>query len=125
ACAQEPAKPFDAPIRMAEVAPGGRALTLHADGTMVSDTVCTVVERAEAVESPTSVTVRVILRDTCPESSGIQMGTGTNQTVPITLKEPLGHRKVLDQQGHEIRVCPTATGSLFERMQRCLEEASR
>src|SRR5687768_6983651 len=124
ACAQEPAKPFDARVRTVGVAPGGRAITLHASGSMRADgTICTVVERAEVVESPTSVTVGVVLRRACPERSGIQVGTGTDHAVPVTLKKPLGHRKVLDQQGHEIQVCPTTTGSFVETLRRCLEEA--
>ncbi|MBG0825782.1 hypothetical protein HS048_34420 [Planomonospora sp. ID91781] len=126
ACAQESAKPFDAMVRMAEVAPGGRVITLHASGSMRADgTICTVVERAEVVESPTSVTVGVVLRRVCPERSGVQVGTGTDHAVPVTLKKPLDHRKVLDQEGHEIQVCPTTTGSFVETLRRCLEEASR
>lgn len=122
ACAQEPAKPFDTQVSVVEAAPGGRAITLHADGVMGSGgTICTAVERAEAVESPTSVTVRVVLRYICPDTSDVKIETGADQAVPITLKEPLGRRKVLDQEGQEIQVCPSTSGSFIETMRQCRE----
>lgn len=123
ACAQEPAKPFDAQVSVVEVVSGGRALTLHASGVQQSDgTICTVVEQAEAIESPTSVTVRVLLRPVCPEPSETQVSTGVDQTVPVPLKEPLGQRKVLSRTGREVQVCPTTAGSLIETMRRCKEK---
>ncbi|MGW4472641.1 hypothetical protein ACWENQ_23505 [Nonomuraea sp. NPDC004354] len=123
ACAQEPAKPFDAQVSVVEVAPGGRALTLHASGIQQSDgTICTVVEQAEAIESPTGVTVRVSLRPACPESSELQVGTGVDHAVPVALKKPLAKRKVFSRTGQEIQACPTTAGSFIETIRRCKEK---
>ncbi|MGP3919620.1 hypothetical protein [Nonomuraea sp. 10N515B] len=122
--------PFNGWIDTVEVE--GRALILQAVSGMHS-TECLKADAAEAVEFETSVRVRVVLRDVCPRHERTLLekwrdelwppayiGTGGIVSVPITLDRPLGRRKVFDEDGREIRVCPI-TGSRLKTMQQCLK----
>ncbi|MFE3449284.1 hypothetical protein ACFXJ8_10145 [Nonomuraea sp. NPDC059194] len=121
--------PFTGWIDTVEVE--GRALILHAVSGMTS-TDCLKADEAEAAEFETSVRVRVVLRDVCPRRERTLLekwrdelwprayiGTGGVVFVPVTLDRPLGRRKVVDEAGREIRVCPIM-GSRLKTMQQCL-----
>ncbi|MEV1174704.1 hypothetical protein [Nonomuraea sp. NPDC049784] len=124
-----PEPPFNGSIDKVEVE--GRTLILHAFG--MSPTECLKADEAVAAESETSVRVRVVLRDVCPRRERTLLekwrdelwprsyigGRGGVVFVPVTLDRPLGRRKVLDEAGHEIRVCPI-TGSRLKTMRQCL-----
>lgn len=125
---QPPEPPFDGGIDIAEVE--GRTLILQAVGGTNSSE-CLKADRTEAVESKTSVRVRVVLRDVCPRAERTLLekwrdelwprayiGVAGVVAVPVTLDRPLGRRKIFDEQGHEVRVCPIR-GSRLETIQRC------
>ncbi|MFD1536860.1 hypothetical protein [Nonomuraea guangzhouensis] len=109
----------------------GRVLILQAvSGT--NSTECLKADKTEVAESKTSVRVRVVLRDVCPRRERTLLekwrdelwprsyiGTGGVVVVPVTLDRPLGRRKIFDEQGHEVQVCPI-TGSQVKTMQQCL-----
>ncbi|MEV0196256.1 hypothetical protein [Nonomuraea sp. NPDC050691] len=110
----------------------GRVLMLQAVSGTVS-TECLKADETEAAESKTSVRVRVMLRDVCPRRERTllekwrdelwppsSIGTGGVVVAPVTLDRPLGRRKVVDEEGREIRVCPIM-GSPFKTMQHCLK----
>lgn len=120
--------PFDGWIDMVEVE--GRALILHT-GSGMNSTECLKADEAEAAEFGTNVRVRVVLRDVCPRRERTllekwrdelwprpSIGTGGVVSVPVTLDRPLGRRKVFDEEGREIRVCPIK-GSRLKTMQQC------
>ncbi|MEV4364108.1 hypothetical protein [Nonomuraea sp. NPDC049625] len=126
----QPAEPpFNGLIDTVEVE--GRALILHAFS--MKPTECLKADEAEASELETSVRVRVVLRDVCPRRERTLVekwrdelwprsyigGRGGVVFVPVTLDRPLGRRKVLDEAGREIRVCPI-TGSRLKTMRQCL-----
>ncbi|WP_433515071.1 hypothetical protein ACQP2T_05375 [Nonomuraea sp. CA-143628] len=123
-----PEPPFNGWIDMVEVE--GRVLIVQAvSGT--NSTECLKADKTEVAESKTSVRVRVVLRDVCPRRERTLLekwrdelwprsyiGTGGVVVVPVTLDRPLGRRKIFDEQGHEVQVCPIA-GSRLETIQRC------
>lgn len=120
--------PFNGWIDMVEVE--GRALILHT-GSGMNSTECLKADEAEAAEFGTNVRVRVVLRDVCPRRERTllekwrdelwprsSIGTGGVVSVPVTLDRPLGRRKVFDEEGREIRVCPIK-GSRLKTMRQC------
>ncbi|MER7506686.1 hypothetical protein AB0L05_41675 [Nonomuraea pusilla] len=121
--------PFDGAVDRAEVE--GRVLILRTGGTDSTD--CLKADKAEAIEFETSVRVRVVLRDVCPRRERTllekwrdelwptaSIGTAGIVDVPVILDRPLGRRKVFNEEGHEILVCPIV-GSRLKTMQQCLK----
>ena len=126
-----PAEPsFNGSIGTVEVE--GRVLILEA-GSGMSSSECLMTDRAEVAEFETSVRVRVVLRDVCPRRERTllekwreelwplaSIGMGGVVSVPVILDQPLGRRKVFDEEGRELRVCPI-TGSLMKTIQQCMK----
>ncbi|WP_343948791.1 hypothetical protein [Nonomuraea longicatena] len=121
--------PFAARIDTVEVE--GRILLLHAF-TLETSEECLKAEKAEAAESEMSVRVRATLRDICPTRERtllekwleeiwprFHLGHGGGVPMSVTLDRPLGHRKVIDEEGREVRVCPIV-GTRVKTMRRCL-----
>ncbi|MEU5861512.1 hypothetical protein ABZ815_10085 [Nonomuraea sp. NPDC047529] len=122
--------PFPGQIDTVEVE--GRVLIMQAVSLAIP-TKCLKTDEAQAVESETVVRVRVMIRNVCPASERTllekwreelwpraRLDTGIGAVdVAVTLDRPLGRRKVLDEEGREIRVCPI-TGSRLKTMQQCL-----
>jgi hypothetical protein len=66
---------------------------------------CTRVSRAEAVETPTTVTVRVDLTHCADGSANAPIaGAGWSHTVDIPLKTALGKKIVQNTKGQRLRV---------------------
>lgn len=132
---QPPKPPFNGGVDLVEVE--GRVLLVHAYAE--ADRVqCTVTDKVEVAESPATVKIRVSLRDLCPEPERRLIDTWREEVMlrlwprfgigeplstvlaPVTLDKPLGSRKVVNQEGGEVRVCPI-TGSRLATTQRCPE----
>ncbi|MET9344690.1 hypothetical protein [Nonomuraea sp. NPDC003804] len=119
------------PGRIDTVMVEGRVLILQVFGG-ASGSACLQADKVEAVESEASVRLRIVLRDACPPPGRTLLEMWRDELwppavldilrgveVPVLLERPLGRRKVVDETGRELRVCPI-TGSRRKTMQQCL-----
>ncbi|WP_433516892.1 hypothetical protein ACQP2T_15845 [Nonomuraea sp. CA-143628] len=97
----------DTPVDQVSLSREGTVLTAEVMGVagIPGGAPCTKVSRAEAVETPTTVTVRVDLTHCPGGSAGTPIvGAGWSHPVDIPLKSALGKRTVQNTKGHRLRV---------------------
>ncbi|NRQ33819.1 hypothetical protein HII36_18460 [Nonomuraea sp. NN258] len=124
-----PEPPYAGGVHRASV--DGRALVLEVSGRG-SSSACLTADRVEAAETGTSVRVRVMLRDVCRKRERtllekwreelwppVTIRVGAGVEVTVMLDRPLGRRKVVDERGHEVRVCPIV-GSRWRTLGQCM-----
>lgn len=106
-CGSQGEYTVDTPVDQVSLSQEGTVLTAEVMGVAgdPGGTPCTKVGRAEAVETPTTVTVRVDLTHCADGPAGTPIaGAGWSHTVDIPLKSALGKRTVQNTKGHRLRV---------------------
>ncbi|HEX5567277.1 MAG TPA: hypothetical protein VFY14_10220 [Streptomyces sp.] len=92
--------PLRAPAYVEGYAPGDTELTVHFWGGVCDD------HRATAQESAKKVTVRIEVRP--KEPGGVCILVAREMTATVTLKEPVGDRRLVDERGERVPERPRA-----------------